>query len=286
MRSIALGFGLALAFMVSNAYAAQISKVKGDQVLIDGIDSDSPVTEGDKFFVMIDGKKKGLVEITKAKGTKAIGKIVKGKAEANAELQAASAPAPKKVAKSSKRGKGKSKKKKSEDDDSPLAGLFWGGLLGIGMDSQSVTITNTTTQTVSMSGMGYNLRAFADMPFTDQFGGIARVGIEQMNLSGSSGASTTITYLSGDILARFDIIQGTFVPFVAAGVSINMPVAQSSTVLGTIASVMTFPIDAGFRYSLDTDMYIIGLAEYMYFPSSANVSTSVIAVRGGLGLRF
>ena len=288
MHSIALSLGLVLILLVSNAKAAQISKVKGDQVLIDGVDSDSPMSEGDKYFVMIDGKKKGLIEITKSKGTKAIGKIVKGKAEANAELAPASggASSSKKVAKNTKRGKSKSKKKKRDDDDSPMAGLFWGGLLGIGMDSQSVTISNPTTQTVAMSGMGYNLRVFGDMPFTDQLGGIARVGIEQMNLSGSGGASTTITYLSGDVLARFDIMQGTFVPFVAAGISLNMPVAQSSSVLGTIASVMTFPIDGGIRYSLDSDMYIIALAEYLYFPASSNVTTSIIAIRGGLGMRF
>jgi hypothetical protein len=288
MRSIALSVGLCLVFLVSNAQAARVSKVKGDQVLIDGVD-DGSMSVGDKYFVMIDGKKKGLIEITKAKGSKAIAKIIKGKAEADAEIAPAVAAAPKKVAKSGSKRK-KSKKKKSEDGEgSPVDGLFWGGLVGLGVDSQSVTIQNPTTltsQTVAMSGLGYSLRVFGDLPFTDQLGAIARVGIEQMNLSGASGASTSIMYLSGDILARYDIIKGSFVPYVAGGLSISMPVAQSSTVLGTIASVMTFLADGGVRYYLDDDMYIIGLAEYMYFPASSNVTTSIIAVRGGLGLRF
>jgi hypothetical protein len=286
MRSIALSVGLCLVFLVSSAQAARVSKVKGDQVLIDGVE-DGSMGVGDKYFVMIDGKKKGLVEITKAKGSKAIAKIIKGKAEADAEL--APVAAPKKVAKSSGSKRKKSKKKKNGDEGSPVDGLFWGGLLGLGIDSQSVTIQNPTTltsQTVAMSGMGYSLRAFGDLPFTDQLGAIARVGIEQMNLSGASGASTSIMYLSGDILARFDIIKGSFVPYVAAGISVSMPVAQSSSVLGTIASVMTFLADGGVRYYIDDDMYIIGLAEYMYFPASSNVTTSIIALRGGLGLRF
>src|SRR5688572_4850623 len=77
-----------LLFTGVNAEAARVTKVKGDQVLIDG--EGMELTEGEKYFVIIDGKRKGIVELTQVKGGRAKGKVTKGKAAQDATIQARS----------------------------------------------------------------------------------------------------------------------------------------------------------------------------------------------------
>src|SRR5690242_1454548 len=65
-------------FFSTASYAGDVTKVKGSGALIDL--KGEAASPGDLFYTLSsDGKKRGIIQITKVKGDKAIGKIMKGK---------------------------------------------------------------------------------------------------------------------------------------------------------------------------------------------------------------
>ena len=257
--------------------AAKITQVKGGQVLIDTA-GDVPIIEGAKYYVMIDGKKRGAVEVTKIKGAKAIAKILKGKADVDCDLQPISADGGSNGASSSSAGTDKSTK----------SAISYGGLVGLGMDSQTVTSPLTSVST-AMSGMGYSAKAFGDLQISGPLGVIARVGAEQLNLSGSGGATTNILYATGDVLLRYSFFQAhAFAPYVSLGLGLHLPIVKSSTILDTpnISSTMVFFGGLGASLNVGSRSYITVLGEYGYFPGTSYVTTDIIAFRAGLGFRY
>lgn len=290
------GLALILFLLVapgSIAQAARISKVKGKQVIIE-IES-SEINEGQKFFVMIEGKKKGIVLITKVAKGRALGKITKGIAAEEATLEsvgkggAGTNPSSGSAGNESegdpadstkRRGKGK----KSNSDVNTTT--FIGVLAGYAMDSQSVK--DTAGNSVSMSGGGYSFKGFADLPLSGSVGAIARAGVEQVNLSGGN-YTTSILYATGDILVRYSFSDSGFIPYIAAGLGIHYPLSKSSTILDVprISSTTVFFVPSlGFNYAMSSDMILVGVVEYGLFPPSNDVSTSLITARFGAGWRF
>lgn len=266
--------------------AAYVERVKGKQVLINNEDTDIQV--GENYYVVVDGKRRAVVKITKVRGGKSIGVVTKGRAEPDASVKPARKvrPAfnddgdeePKPVRKR------RARRSSPDSDIVAVPVTIVGGLVGYGMDSQSVTTNN---RTVSMSGSGYSVRGFGDMPLSGRLGLIARGGIEQLELSGES-EKTSIMYLTIDALLRYAFSEGTFVPYAAGGLGIHYPVSKSSTILdeSKIAMTSVFFADLGFNYKMSEDLYLTAHAEYGYFPPSSTVNTNFIAIRAGAGWRF
>jgi hypothetical protein len=288
-RSAAAGTAATLIAVASlfwsfNSEAAKITQVKGGQVLID-ITGDVAITEGAKYYVIIDGKKKGAVEITKVKGSRAIAKILKGKAEVDCDLQPL-APAGTETVKA---GANKDEKKEEPEEElSPTSGKSYGLLVGLGLDSQTVTSPLTSVSTAT-TGMGYSAKVFGDIQISGPLGVIARLGAEQINLSGAGNASTNILYATGDVLLRYNFLYGEyFAPFVSLGMGLHFPLAKSSTLLDTpnISSTMVFFGGLGFTFSTGDTSYILVEGEYGYFPSTSYVTTDIIAIRAGMGFHF
>lgn len=266
-------------FAIESAQAMRVAQVKGDTALITIEDGDSPAV-GDQYFVMINGKKLGLVQITKVQGQKALVKKKKGRVEVGSELSLAKSSGGGAPGKSQARGRGKKR-----------GSSFSGGvLLGMNMVSQSVnSVSGTTKTTVSMAGNGYSLKAFGDLTISGGLGVIARAGLEMINLAGTVNTTnykTDISYLTGDLLVRYNLDLGSFVPFVAGGMGLHMPMSKSSTALQDIPMMTVIFANGGVHYLVSPTMYITLLGEYGLFPPSADVSTSFLAVRGGLGFRF
>jgi hypothetical protein len=268
--------------------AAKITQVKGGQVLID-TSGNVAITEGARYYVIIDGKKKGAVEVTKVKGSKAIAKILKGKAEVDSDLQPLSPPP---TAATAKAEPGKDEKKEEprteEEETSPTSGKSYGLLVGVGLDSQTVTSPLTSVSTAT-TGTGYSAKAFGDLQISGPLGVIARLGAEQINLSGAGNANTNILYATGDVLLRYNFLYSEyFAPFVSLGMGLHFPLAKSSTLLDTpnISSTMVFFGGLGFTFSTGDTSYLLVQAEYGYFPSTTYVSTSITALRAGMGFNF
>lgn len=288
-RTLAMAFVAGLFLAVSpNAEAARITKVKGKQVLIEI--EDTEMDQGQKFFVIIDGKRKGVVQITKISKGRALATLTKGRAEVDSTLMPTK-KVEKAVSDEEILGSGKKKtqgddKSESDDADSTQPSTYIGVMAGYAMDSQNVT--DSSGNSYAMPGSGYSFKGFGDIPLSPKFGLIARSGIEQVNFSGSS-QTTSILYLSVDALLRYEFTTGSFAPYIAGGMGIHYPLSKSSTILDVskISTTTIFFVPViGFNIKLGKSTLLVASFEYGYFPPSNNVTTNLITGRIGLGWRY
>lgn len=278
-----------IAAFSDDAEAAKVVQVKGQGVKIDLKGSSTPVVEGEKYFVVVGGKKKAIILIRQVKGGAAIGKVVKGTPEVGGQLVAATAGAKRGGSVSSGGGGG----------GGMFSGLTIGALAGYAMDSQSVTTSancngTVINETIDMSGGGFSVKAMGDMPISGALGIIGRAGIEQFNVSGTSKCAslgtvkTSIMYMTADLLLRYRFLEGGFQPFGQLGLGLHFPLSKTSDTLDVnkISATSVFFFGAGMNYALSSDLYLTAMAEYGLFPPSTDVKTSMIAIRGGVGMAF
>jgi hypothetical protein len=263
------------------ASAARVAKESGNQVLLE-LEREGEVEEGDRFLLIANSKRVAVVEITKVRGLKAIGEILKGKARINATL----APLKRQGEQSESRAYAQIPQRKRKRFS--LSNLTMGVLAGSGFDSQTVSIAS---ESISMSGVGLSLRVFGDLPISGALGLIGRMGFEQLNVSGSATigeVKTSIIYATTDLLLRYHFNIDDITPFAHGGLSIHAPLTTSSDVLDAQRVGMTtiFLLGGGLRFILTDTLYGVGLAEYGYFAPSSEVKTSLIALRAGLGFKF
>lgn len=270
---------LAPLFCISMTHAAQVTKVSGKQVLIDNEGSD--IQPGSRHYVTIDGKKRGIVQITKSSKGKSLGRITKGRAAVGASVEPAGGGSKSADADGDLPAPRKGKQKSTGGGP----GNFIGVIAGYSMDSQSVK--TETEGTVAMSGSGYSLKGFFDMPLSGGLGMIARSGVEQLNWS-SGSKSTSIMYFSVDGLLRYSFGESGFVPYIGGGGGIHYPFSKSSNILleSRISTTTVFFANGGFTYPMSDTMILTGVAEYAFFPPSNDVSTSFMTVRFGAGWRY
>ena len=164
----------------SNAEAASVSKINGDKIFIDIDAGENDVTESARFFVMVGGKKRAVIEVIKVKGQRALAKNLKGKPEVGgtlAPLQGSGSNS-----KSVNSG-GSSKKKSSKHASGALFRDFtYGFMAGYNINEQDVT---TSGVTIAMPGTGFSFKGMADMPVSGNLGLIGRVGATQFSVAGS-----------------------------------------------------------------------------------------------------
>jgi hypothetical protein len=272
-----------LALISVTAHAAVITKVSGEQVLID-LQGDSSYTEGSRYLLMVGDKKKAVVEISKVKGDRAIGKVLKGTAQVSGTLAAlptsggASSAASSAPARSSRSARSSSRRSRRERSGS----ITYGGVIGYGSTSQTVAVTKGgVSETIAMTGSSISLKGFADLPISENFG----VAGSSPNLG---AVETKIMYLSADVLMRYLFLEGKFRPFPLLGMGLHYPLSKSSGVLDVqrISATTIFFLGGGFNYTLNETMYLHATLEYGLFPPSNDVKTSLIAGRIGVGFNL
>ena len=277
---------VAATFLLSAmAQAATIKAVQSNKVLID-LGSDS-ANEGDLFFAMSpEGKKLGIIKITKTKGARALGMIVKGRAEKGWNAT------PRGTKQAAKPTNDNPPADKGHKTSSPMA---YGGMLGYAMESQSVTLTTASgaTATTSMSGNGFSGYGFFDYNFTDMWGVRAVGGIDSFSVGDSDACptgscTTSITYGTVGGWGRMNIWSGDVNPWIGAGLVFLVPLSSSSTALASSSINTTYALVAGggVDWKLSPDMFVPVQVEYAMFAPSSGVTTSWIAVRAGLGFHF
>jgi hypothetical protein len=126
---------------------------------------------------------------------------------------------------------------------------------------------------------------------------MGRFGVEMFNLTGSSTATnctgsasctTSITYLTGDMLLRYEFMTGDFAPFVSAGLGLHFPLSKSTNILDP-TQITTTPVffgGLGFYWRISDDNFIPFMVEYGYFSPSSSVSTYMISARLGYATTF
>lgn len=284
--------GILVLFMIlisaELSFAAQIMKIQGKRVLIDLKNSNIDVQTGKKFFVLVAGKRKAIVQVDKVSGTRAIGTILKGRAAVGGTLAAPPPSAGKKSAvRRSAPPQDPSQGFSSFDD--LLKQTSFGVTGGLSMDTQDITLPDSE---ISMTGSGLSLRAFADAPLYEKFGVILRLGLEQFNVETTTGENTfttEINYLTGDLLLRYRFMEGDdFTPYIFGGGGVFYPLSKSTNALqiDDLTATSVFYGGAGLNYSLQNGMYLTATGEGGLWLPEESVLTYFLNVRGGVGLRF
>jgi hypothetical protein len=285
-----------LGTFASSAFAAEVIKVKGKSALID-LKGD-PAAPGDLFYaVKPDGKRAAIIKISKVKGEKAIGKVLKGKAASGYTLELK----PSEVAQ-------KSRPKRSSDDPSseptsePVGGKrsYWGGYFGFAQDSMDVNVNDfvsgTFREKASLSGNGFSAKGLFDYELFPQVWFRGTTGLEGFSVSGKTACGVNnaeacnadIYYLSFDFLGRYVFSEGSARPWIGAGVGLLFPVSKKATALdsSSISTTNVMILAGGLDWFMSPKMYIPISLEYGLLPKSDEVEATWIALRAGFAVPF
>lgn len=277
-------------FVSAQGEAAQVTKVKGKSALID---TEGDIVKPGEIYYVIDlnGARKAVVKIKKVKGSKAIAVIGKGAPKAGMQLQSRDA-SPSQAAASSY-------SPSSSSSSGALGGAYWGGILGLGMDSMTADIidaNNIKSGTASTSGMSFSVKGLYDHRLFDRvwFRGLA--GVEGFKSEGGNGCGTSrtavcsvdIMYLSADAIGRYLFSESSFRPWAGGGFSLMFPLSKSSNLLesSSITSTYALIFASGFDWQASPSFYIPVSVEYAMLPKSETVEASWIQVRAGVAFGF
>ncbi len=290
-----LVFVVLLFLLTPSLYAAEVAKVKGKGVLIE-LKGD-PAVAGDVFYLISpDGKRRGLVKISKVKGDKAIGKLTKGKGAPGYTLEFKQ----QKVAKGSSGG-GNMAQPSMDDGSVTSTRAYWGALFGFSMDSMSVHVTgapptNTDLGVVAMSGTGFSGKGLFDYELFSQLWFRGTAGIEMFNASGDAkcGASNNdtcnakLTYLTFDFIGRYVFGKGSFRPWLGGGLGLLFPASKDATALdpASISTTNVIVFAGGFDWFTSPTFYVPVSIEYGLLPKSDEVEAKWIAIRAGFAVPF
>lgn len=278
-------------------FAAEVIKVKGKGVLVE-LKGD-PAVNGDIFYLISpDGKRVGIIKISKVKGDKAIGKLAKGRAEPGFTLEFKPS---KSAAKSGGGHSGSRMASPSMDDGSTTSKRsYWGAMGGLSMDSMSVNVTQSGTNanlgSVAMSGMGYAVKGLFDYELFSQVWFRGTSGIEMLNFSGDAkcgpannqACTAKLMYLTFDFIGRYVFGSGSFRPWLGGGMGLLFPASKDATALdpSSISTTNVILGAGGFDWYMSPTLYIPVSIEYGLLPKSDEVSASWIAFRGGFAIPF
>jgi hypothetical protein len=289
---------LAFLFIAAPAFAIEVVKIKGKSALIDL--KGEPAAIGDMFYALSDdGKRRGIIKISKVKGDKAIGKIVKGKAEVGMSLELRPS------------GGGKTAVAAAESEDAPSSDypagehkkMHWGAIFGITQTTMKAQVNDFTDSTqvfgtTNMSGMSYSAKGLFDYELFPRIWFRGSSGLEGVDVSGNSicGSGNTnacnaqIWYFSFDFLGRYVFADPgkKFRPWAGAGVEMLFPLSKKATALntGTITTTSVMIVTGGLDWQLSPKYYIPISLEYGLFPSSSEVKANWIGVRAGFAVPF
>ena len=288
---------LILCFITPLATAGTVVKISGKKVYIVFDPSEGGTFQKDDYFNLTNkqGKKVGVVELTKVQGYKAVGLLKKGRASQGNSTQFRS------VGKKDKMKKldASAANKKSglfEDDEelhssSPQGRVRWGLQIGYGTAKQDVEQdTGTSTQ----SGSSLALKGLLDYPLLKTVSLQGGAGVEKFSVSGTGKNAQTqitnveisseITFLTTDALLKWSAYKGhTSQFYLLGGMGIFYPLSKSSDSIdsGTISTIAVGEFGLGFEFSMGGLSIPVDLTYYL-FPKSTTVSTSIISFKVGV----
>lgn len=257
-------------FLSSYLSAATVTTVKGKSVVISL--SDETVEKGQKVELFDNNKKKrGIIQISKvnSSGTKAVGKLIVGKAQ-----------------------KGWTTDAGTDETVTPKASgpkkTTYGVSVGFSMDSMTVTLVDVGD--VDLSGSGYSVKGVFDFPFTESLQVRGKAGAEFFSASGDTtdvdSPCTTcdvdITYFTLEGLAQYYLSNGRYSFWVGAGGAIMHPTSGTSNAINTDSLSTTSAIQLGGGLDIKTKSgYVPVEVVYSMLPESDSVSATYLGINIG-----
>lgn len=297
MQRNSLLLSLLLLFSTSLAYSATVTQVKGKQVLID-MEGDS-ASEGDEFFLINPDteKKVGMVRVKRAKGSKAIAMVIKGRAAEGYTLEANSDDMDEDSeevveSRSSRKGRGSSGAGNLKSLKNSF-GIMGGYLMNTMNADVSYNNNGTTTKSsASMTGSGFGFGGFFDFVFSPSIAIHTVAAMEQFSAkgtvtnpacTGTTACTADINYLSLYGMGKWYLTQGGFRFWLGGGGGYLLALSKKSTALNenqiSSNSVITGAI--GGDLQLSKKNYIPISLEMNMFPASETVKASQMAIKFG-----
>ncbi len=283
MKNLAKLILVAVTLTFSNAFAASISTVKGNQVLIDN--AGSSFTVGQQLMAKdANGKNRAILKITKLGKDRALAEILKGKAAVGYSI-AARRPASVDGSLSTQGGMPRT-----------LAGKKMGVMGSYLMNSMEAKFSlNGTNYTASMKGTGFGVLGYYDFPIKSNFEARGLGGVEQFVASESkptllcdSGTSANcnvnIMYLSMYGLLKYKFLKrATSTYWAGGGMGYLIAASKSSTVLdiSQVSTNQVFTLSGGADIGMGNNRILPVSLDYSLFPSSGTVKASMITLRVG-----
>lgn len=293
-------FAFLLILIAPSLYAAEVIKVKGKSVLVE-LKGD-PAVAGDNFYLISpDGKKRGIIKISKVKGDKAIGKLTKGKGAPGYTLEFKAQKAAAGPSGGGSSGGGDMAAPSPQDGSTEWVRSYWGAIAGISVNTMNVRVTgapptNSDLGTVNMSGNGFSLKGLFDYELFNNIWFRGTTGVEMFNAAGgticgssnNAACNAKLTYLTFDFIGRYVFGHGNFRPWVGAGLGLLFPAQKEATALDpqSISTTNVLLATGGVDWFINPRMYIPVQVEYGLLPKSEEVEANWIAVRAGVAWPF
>lgn len=281
MKTILFALISAISF---SSFAASIKTVKGTQVLItlEG----SSFSDGQQIIAKdSEGKNRAILKIKKVGKSQALAELVKGKAEPGYSI----------VDRTPAAVNQNTNEMSDEKISEILRGSKWGILGSYVSSSMNARYSlNSVNKTANMSGAGFGVLAYYDMPFSESIelrgmGGLEQFSTKQTRTemdcdSGNSDIClVSINYLSMYGLAKYKFSRsGKTHIWGAGGFGYLMAMSKASTVLDTasISSNQVLTLSLGADIGLKKGILPVSL-DYSIFPASSTVTATMMSIRGG-----
>ncbi|MBO9666422.1 MAG: outer membrane beta-barrel protein [Bdellovibrio sp.] len=290
---------LCLSFLLSlPAWSASVTAVKGTKALVDLEGAD--VHEGDEFFLISNNKKVAILKIKQVKEGRAVGEVLKGKAQAGYSLRAKGNSTGGTSASVARETESKATEKNEEY--APTRDMSYSrtlrpsyGVLGeYLMDNMTVVVKDAlTTEKPALKGTGFGVGGFYEYIMNRDMSLRILGALEQFNVSGTTVQATgcnksrncdaKITYLSAYGLAKYYLTQNKYRAWGGIGGGFLIAVAKSSTALSAsdISTNQVLTVAMGLDWQLSRKNYVPVSIEYNYFPPSDTVTANSIAIKVG-----
>lgn len=254
-------------FFPTSSNAATITKVKGKKVMV-STEGDE-MSSGEKFFAVdANGKRKAIVKITKVKGEKALGEVVKGKAVPNMALV-----------------KGKSKSERSSSHSSSDGSLAVGGMLGYGIDSMTVA---TNVGDADMSGSGFGFDVVADYKLFSSFYLRGHVGYETFKVDGKlngSAVDASINFIKTGIMGQYAFLDTATQIWIGLGFDFYSASSSKTNVLTSVGGSGAVVVASGVNIPMGS-FFIPIQGEYDMFMGQDDAKIGIFALRAGMMFKF
>jgi|GEM_PF-2285146 len=295
-------------FCMPSSFAAEVLKVKGKAILIDTTGDD--IKMGALYYLISDGKKKGIVKIVKLRPGQALAKLLKGKALPKWSLKRRKSKSKRKVVAKKRKGKApapksiyskkKRRKKSVTSDESKLAIGF-----AIGMNNNSSTVEFVNpARTDNYAGSSTSFELFADYKLYNKWTLRASLGMQNFNAGGDPANTQCIGennqtgeiclidlgYMNLDLWARYRAFEyGRFDFWAGVGLGILFsPKYNATTALSEadLATTTFMQLGGGADIKVTDKLYVPLWLEYGLFPPSDTVDMSSVSVYFGLAYRI
>lgn len=282
--------------------ATTIQAVQDSKVLIDL--EGASVEVGDEFFIIDAESKKrfGILRISQVKPNKALGVVLKGRANKGQALQAKARSSISADITPEMIQKGTIPSAPSMASDGGYLRVLkssFGVLGGLSSNEMAADVSYVTIGTVrtnvEMKGNGLSIGGFYDYVVSTDIIARGYVGLDQFSVKGTStdnacqksnDCNAEILYLASYGHLKWYPMKTKMRPWVGAGLGYLLAVSKSSNALKNVSSSQVMSLAGGLDIQRSRREYIPISLEYTMYPPSSTVKAASISIRAGWGWNF